>query len=362
VISCRGPVDTGEQGSAGGAGLAGFGALRGASEAMRPIFAMLARIAPTDLSCILVGETGTGKELAARAIHDASQRAGRPFVVVDCGAISESLIESELFGHERGAFTGADQKRIGAFEAAHTGTVFLDEIGELPIDLQPKLLRVLERREIKRLGSTTLVPIDVRVIAATHRDLSGMVHDARFREDLYYRLAEVVVRLPALRERRGDIALLAQRMLDEQAEEGSMGTALDASAIEALERWPWPGNVRELRNVLKSSMLMATQPVLRAADLRLSGRSTGLSNRPPARVDGAPPSDAMASIDVGAELPIKDARERWITALEREYLVRVLRRVGGDVLRASVESGVHRKSFERLLRQHGLKSDDVKEE
>ncbi|UJR78267.1 sigma-54 interaction domain-containing protein [Sandaracinus amylolyticus] len=338
-----------------------FGQLWGRSEAMKPVFALLAKLAPTDLSCILVGETGTGKELAARAIHDASRRAAKPFVVVDCGAISDNLIESELFGHERGAFTGADRQRIGAFEAAHGGTVFLDEIGELPIDLQPKLLRVLERREIKRLGSTRLLEVDVRVVAATHRDLPGMVRQGQFREDLYYRLAEVVVSLPALRERRGDVGLLAQRILDEYAEPGARPPQLDGSAIEELERRNWPGNVRELRNVLRRSMMMTSGPMLRAADLRLGAGPGGTSSRPPppSPVDLTGEEATSPSIDVADDLPIKDARERWVAPMEREYLIRVLKRCGGDLDRAAADAGVHRKSFERLLRQHGIKAGEV---
>jgi transcriptional regulator with GAF, ATPase, and Fis domain len=344
-----------------------FGKLWGSSDTMKPVFALLAKLAPTDLSCILVGETGTGKELAARAIHDGSKRADKPFVVVDCGAISENLIESELFGHERGAFTGAERQRIGAFEAAHGGTVFLDEIGELPIDLQPKLLRVLERREIKRLGSTRLIETDVRVVAATHRDLPAMVRSGTFREDLYYRLAEVVATLPPLRERVGDIALLVQRILEEYAEPGQRAMTLEPSAIEELERRPWPGNVRELRNVLRRSMMLAGGPVLRVADLRMS---SGPSNRPSSRPLTSPPSappgpggesSIPPSIEVAEDLPIKDARDRWVAPMEREYLIRVLKRCGGDLDKAANEAGVHRKSFERLLRQHGIKAGDIRD-
>ena len=336
-----------------------FGQLWGRSEAMRPVFALLAKLAPTDLSAILVGETGTGKELAARAIHDASRRSAKPFVVVDCGAISENLIESELFGHERGAFTGADRQRIGAFEAAHGGTVFLDEIGELPLDLQPKLLRVLERREIKRLGGARLLEVDVRVVAATHRDLPAMVREGKFREDLYYRLAEVVVPLPPLGERRGGLGLLARRLRDEFAEPGQRPPQLDQGAIEELERRPWPGNVRELRNVLRRTMMMSSGPVLRAADLRLGAGMGGVASAPPPEAaEQAGREAGVPSIDVSEDLPIKDARERWVMPMEREYLIRVLRRCGGDLDRAAAEAGVHRKSFERLLRQHGIKASD----
>jgi DNA-binding NtrC family response regulator len=337
-----------------------FGLLYGSSDAMRSVFALLAKVAGTDLSTVLVGETGTGKELAARSLHDASARRGKPFVVVDCGAISDNLVESELFGHERGSFTGADQRRVGAFEAAHTGTVFLDEIGELPLDLQPKLLRVLERHEIKRLGSTKMVEIDVRVVAATHRDLHAMVRAGTFREDLYYRLAEVVVTLPPLRDRKADMALLVGRILTEYAEPGQKPLSAEASAIEELARRAWPGNVRELRNTLRRAMILAEGGVLRVSDL------TSLSSLGPSRPveirqdrNEAPADPSLPTAELSDDLPIKDARERWVAPMEREYLVRVLKRCGGDLDKAAAEAGVHRKSFERLLRQHGIKTGDI---
>jgi DNA-binding NtrC family response regulator len=355
-----------------------FGALYGTADAMRPVFSLLAKLAPTDLSCILVGETGTGKELAARAIHDHSPRAGKPFVIVDCGAISDNLIESELFGHERGAFTGADRQRVGAFEAAHGGTVFLDEIGELPVELQPKLLRVLERKEIKRLGASRHQDVDVRVIAATHRDLPGMVKTATFREDLYYRLAEVVVELPPLRDRLGDIALIAQRILDELGDEGGQVHKLSEDAIASLARRPWPGNVRELRNVLKRAVVLASGPTLTASDLAQSNLRAGGRERTDGMRDSSPGSSALPNnspsvamppsaappgepMEVGDELPIKEARDRWVAPMEREYLLRVVKRCNGDLDKAAEEAGIHRKSLERLLRQHGLKAGDFRE-
>ena len=335
-----------------------FGALYGTADGMRAVFSLLAKLAPTDLGCIIAGETGTGKELAARAVHDHSPRADRPFVVVDCGAISDNLIESELFGHERGAFTGADRQRIGAFETAHGGTVFLDEIGELPIELQPKLLRVLERKEIKRLGGSRLMDVDVRVVAATHRDLLAMVREGTFREDLYYRLAEVVVELPPLRDRLGDLPVIAERMLFEMAEEGEAPRTLSPDAITALSRRTWPGNVRELRNVLKRAVVMSSTPVLTASDLKLD------AIRPLRQVPGsdvpAGEAPADAQVEVADDLPIKDARDRWVAPMEREYLLRVIRRCGGDLDKAAEEAGIHRKSLERLLRQHGLKANDFR--
>jgi DNA-binding NtrC family response regulator len=224
---------------------------------------------------------------------------------------------------------------------------------------------VLERREIKRLGSTRFVETDVRVVAATHRDLPELVKLGQFREDLYYRLAEVVVTLPPLRERRGDVGLLAQRILEEHAEPGARPMQLEPAAIEELERRPWPGNVRELRTLLRRSMMMSSGPVLRVEDVRLGPGASALPRaaRPPVAAEhaAARPGDEATSPspDVADDLPIKAARERWLAPMEREYLIRVLKRCDGDLDRAATEAGVHRKSFERLLRQHGIKAGDV---
>ncbi len=336
-----------------------FGELFGASEAMRSVFAMLAKVARTDLSAILVGETGTGKELAARALHENSARADKPFIVVDCGAISPTLIESELFGHERGAFTGADRQRAGAFEEADGGTIFLDEIGEMPIDLQPKLLRALERREVKRLGATRLLEVDVRVIAATHRDLAAMIEKGDFRQDLYYRLAEVVIPLPPLRERREDIPVLVRRFLENEAEEAVIPVGdVEPSALDALKSRAWPGNVRELRNVLRRAVALASGGTIRPRDL-LDLSSEGA---PRSQSSWPPPAGESDPVAVGEELPIKEARERWVEPMEREYLMRLVKRCGGDLDRAAQQAGVHRKSLERLLRQHGLKASDLRDD
>ena len=332
-----------------------FGELYGRSTLMQEVFALLAKVAATDLSCILHGETGTGKELAARGIHAHSARSSHPFVVVDCGAISQSLIESELFGHERGAFTGADKQRTGAFEYADGGTIFLDEIGELPIELQPKLLRALERREIKRLGAAKPIEVDVRVIAATHRDLPVMIQKGDFREDLYYRFAEVVVDLPPLRDRKDDIGLIADRVLQESIAQGGQVRSLDPSVQAELEIQLWPGNVRELRNVLRRALAMANGSVLMASDLVDMDADRPLSTDLRASI----PTQAGASGDVAEALPIKEAREKWVAPMEREYLVRLVKRCNGDLDAAAKDAGVHRKSLERLLRQHGLKASDL---
>jgi len=322
-----------------------FGELFGRSQPMREVFGLFERVSPADLSVVIIGETGTGKELAARAVHNYSRRKDRPFVVVDCGAVSETLVESELFGHERGAFTGADRSRAGAFELADGGTIFLDELGDLPTTLQPKLLRALEQREVKRLGAARPLSVDVRVIAATNRDLRQEVESSNFREDLYYRLAEVVSYMPPLRERREDIRPLAELFLEDQARRGGKGRSLSAELISVLESRPWPGNVRELRNVLRRASVLANDEELGPHDLPEQGFL-----RP-----------RTEPLDVSAVdgLPIKDAREKWTEPMEKEYLMRLIRRTSGDLDRAAEIAGVHRKSVERLLRKHGLKVHEI---
>src|SRR5581483_941506 len=226
-------------------------AILGRSPRMRDVFGLIRRIAPTDVSVLIEGGTGTGKDLAAHAIHALSTRADRPFVVIDCGAIPANLIESELFGHERGAFTGASYSRAGAFERASGGTIFLDELGELKLDLQPKLLRVLENREVRRLGGDQTVAVDVRVVAATNRELSKQVKAGRFREDLFFRLSVIDVHLPPLREREGDLQHIIGTVLGSAQTVRLHGRKrVGLPAMERLERYAWPGNVRELMNVI----------------------------------------------------------------------------------------------------------------
>jgi DNA-binding NtrC family response regulator len=318
-----------------------FGELYGTSTAMRSVFALLEKVASVTLKCLLVGETGTGKEIAARAIHDSSDRAGGPFVILDCGAVNENLIEAELFGHERGAFTGADRSRAGAFERAHHGTIFLDEIGELPIELQPKLLRLIERRELTRIGAAESIEVDVRIIAATHRDLAAMVDEGTFREDLLYRLAEVVVRMPPLRDHPEDIPLLACAILDRQ--EGRRRT-LGLDAIAYLVEQPWPGNVRELRNMVRRAAALSGEAVLsrecfeRLEQVRPSSKPPPYSSLPP-----PPPVSSIA-------LSLRESRRIG----ERQYLAQLLESHGADLDAAASRAGIHRKSLERLLRQHGL--------
>src|SRR5690606_35109849 len=249
-------------------GPSSFGEAIGTSPAMRRVFAVLRRIAPTDLTVTILGETGTGKDVLARAVHQSSQRAGRPFVVFDCGAVAPTLIESQLFGQERGACTGAVDASQGAFERAHGGTLFLDEIGELSLDLQPKLLRVLEQRRVSRLGGQTDRPVDVRVVCATNRDLEQEVAAGRFRQDLFFRVNVAVVRLPPLRERRDDLLALVQHFTAQQG-----GLSVSDEAMEILTHHDWPGNVRELRNVIQSAAAVSDGRVLRPRDFILfSGR------------------------------------------------------------------------------------------
>ncbi|MCB9600171.1 MAG: sigma 54-dependent Fis family transcriptional regulator [Sandaracinus sp.] len=310
-----------------------FGALVGRAPVMRRVFELLARAATSDATLLLGGETGTGKELAARAVHDASARASGPFVVVDAGAVPATLLESELFGHEKGAFTGADRARRGAFRAADGGTLFLDEIGELPTDLQPKLLRALESREVKPVGSEHTLPVNVRVVAATHRDLREEVNARRFRADLYYRLAVLEVRLPALRERGEDVAFLAETLLERLgASTSRRRVLLDDETKDALARSTWPGNVRELRNHLER--LLALGP---------RGVGAARETTPSAVADDAP------------IVPLKEARAAWNAAAERAYLEDLLARCRGNVRAAARRADVDRPYLYRRLKAHGLR-------
>jgi DNA-binding NtrC family response regulator len=300
---------------------------------MRQLFATLERIAPTEASVVLEGESGTGKDLAARAVHAGSRRARKPFVVFDCGAAAPGLIESELFGHARGAFTGAAGERAGVFEAAHGGTLFIDEIGELPLELQPKLLRVLEQREVRRLGENTVRPVDVRVLAATNRDLEREVEAKRFREDLFYRLAVVRVRMPALRERPDDIPQLIDHFLQDLAVDG-LPPVLGPEVRAALCRRPWPGNVRELRNAVARAVYLP-EDALRSQSL------------------------AQASVDeVDTEVPYKVAKDRLLEAFERRYLGALLASTDGNVSAAAKKSGINRTHLQAMLKKLGMRGSD----
>jgi two-component system, NtrC family, response regulator GlrR len=324
-----------------------FGCMVGTSAAIRRIFALLPRIAASGSTVLIEGETGTGKGLLADALHRESPRRDGPFVVVDCGAIPATLIEAHLFGHERGAFTGAHTARPGAFEAACGGTVFLDEIGELPVDMQPKLLRALEDRVVKRLGSVEPVPLDVRVVAATSRDLRREVNTGAFRSDLYYRLNVVRLRLPPLRERREDIPLLAQHFYSQLAGHGDLLPPADL--VETLIRQQLPGNVRELRSVVERAVLLG-DPAL-AAELAGDERTNPATERP---VDRAAPGPLQPDFSV----PFRAAKERLVSTWERAYLSELLGRSGGNLSRAARTARMDRNHLRELLRRYKLRVSD----
>lgn len=326
-----------------------FGALWGRSLRMREIFGLLERIAPTEATVLIEGETGTGKDLVAHTIHDFSRRKDGPFVVVDCGAVAPNLIESELFGHEKGAFTGATATRQGAFEMAHGGTIFLDELDELPLDLQPKLLRVLEQREIRRVGGSRPFKIDIRVVAATKHDLRKEVERGKFREDLFFRLSVVPVRLPALRERKEDLPLLARSFLARLAGKAAEEVHLDERLLGSLTAHDWPGNIRELRNVLERGVVMGVGDM---ALLEVSGRvpATGTGTGSNGAVSGA--GAAMPEFD--AALSYRDNKERWENDFEQRYLRWLLSRSEGNISRAAREADMDRKYLRKLLKKHNL--------
>jgi transcriptional regulator with PAS, ATPase and Fis domain len=299
---------------------------------MQALRRTIASLVHNESTVLIQGESGTGKELVARAIHASSARAERPFVPVDCGALPESIIESELFGHERGAFTGA-VGAPGLFRMANGGTLLLDEIGEIPLAVQAKLLRVLQQREVRPVGATAALPVDIRVIAATHRDLAEMVREGRFRMDLFYRLNVVRLEIPPLRERPGDVPLLAQHFLNEHRPAASPVRGFEDAALEALARHDWPGNVRELENTIESALALARGPLLTVADLRL------------ARPVAAP---APGGPDPGTPLSLE--------AYERCALERALREAGGDANRAARLLGLGRSTYSRKRARHGLRA------
>jgi DNA-binding NtrC family response regulator len=319
----------------------------GRSPAMTQVFELVKKAARSEANILVLGESGTGKELIARAIHANSPRAGQPFVPVDCASLPEHLLESELFGHEKGAFTGAVRSKPGLMETAHRGTLFLDEIAELPAPLQVKLLRVLQERQIRRVGGTSLVDVDVRVVSATNRDLRDAIAKGQFREELYYRINVIAIQLPPLRERAGDVRLLAHTFL-KQYGQGRV-TAIDDAAAQALERYAWPGNVRELQNVIERACALAEGPTVTVKDL-------------PDHVLHAIPRPAAVSEAVAAvpsaegDLTLKDAKERWLQVLEVAYLRDLLARHDGNVSSAAKAAGIDRKTFHRLINKYDLRA------
>jgi DNA-binding NtrC family response regulator len=327
-----------------------FGEVLGASEPMKRLFSLLAKAAPTEATILLQGETGTGKEAIAESVHQASRRAKGPFIVVDCGSIPHELIASELFGHAKGSFTGANVDKQGLIEAANKGTLFLDEIGELALDLQPQLLRVLDRRQVRRVGETQSVDVDIRVIAATHRDLRAMVRAGTFREDLYYRLAVVATQVPPLRDRKSDIPALATWFAERM---GRGSFAQSPALLEQLQRHDWPGNVRELRNVVERALSLGTSSL---ADLGGDARAPSASDSNPSLPAGDDGVKRGSNPDV-LELPFKEAKAALVETFERDYLSALLARHHGNISRAAAEAGIDRNYIHRLVKKYNLEVD-----
>jgi DNA-binding NtrC family response regulator len=329
--------------------------LIGQSPAMKLVFAAIERAAPTQAPVLITGESGTGKELVARAVHAASLRASGPFELVDCGGLPPTLIESELFGHERGAFAGATGDREGAFERADGGTLFLDEVGELPLDLQAKLLRALGDGEIRRVGGGSTKKVDVRLVTATNRDVRRQVNSGQFRADLYYRLAVMQIRMPPLRERREDLPLLVRAMLKTIADDRGLEVHIepDATLLETLGRHSWPGNVRELRNYLEQLVIMRMAPPL-GTDGDPSKARTGLD--PNFAWGSTPPTaDRLEAFAALQKLPLRIAKAELLEQFERHYVTELLQATHGNVAEAARRAGVDRVTLFRTIRRYGLK-------
>ena len=314
----------------------------GSSAPMKSVLALAERVAPTDSNVLVYGESGTGKELLARYIHQRSRRAEQPFIPVDCVSLNDALLESELFGHEKGAFTGAHAAKPGLFEIAHGGTVFLDEVSGMSPNLQARLLRVLQERQVRRVGGTRFTHVDVRVIGASNQDLEDLCRKGTFREDLYYRLNVIPVSLPPLRAREGDILLLANEFVTRfvqrvQTDSGAV-PAIDPSAADLLMRYGWPGNVRELQNVMERAAVLVDGP-------------TVMSTHLPDRLQALADKDSTTS-DSGS---FKLAKQQAVEAFERNFLLDLLKRNEGHMSRAAREAGVDRKTIERMVKKHGLR-------
>jgi len=309
----------------------------GKSEAMREVIEVISRVSTTDANILLTGESGTGKEMVASVIHSRSYRNTKPFIPVDCAALPENLLESELFGYERGAFTGASTTKKGLIETAHEGTLFLDEIGEMSLTLQAKLLRTLQERVVRRLGSNRFIPVDIRIISATNRDLKRAVQEGSFRDDLYYRLNVIHINIPPLRERREDTPLLALHFLKRFASLHRKETnSISAEAMSALEDYSWPGNVRELQNVIERAVIMSDKKVIELKDLPEELHSN-------------------KSIPILPEnLSYKEAKEAWLTAFEKNYLQSLLESSSANISKAAERAGINRKTIHRLIKRHKL--------
>jgi DNA-binding NtrC family response regulator len=361
------------------------GDLIGRNPRMREIYSIIEKIAPTATTVVIEGETGTGKEVVAQSIHKLSLRGEGPLIVVDCGAVPPNLIESELFGHEKGSFTGATMTRQGLFEMADGGTLFLDELGELPLDLQPKLLRALEQREIRRVGSAKPIKVDVRIIAATNRNLEEEVRQGRFRQDLFYRLSVVRLMLPSLRERTDDIHSLLRHFLKNHRfnldGDGNMRIGgITRPALDCLRAYHWPGNVRELVNVVERAVSFCDSGTIDVGDLPEHVRDAAIHPRGPssAPIDAGNGSSGRAATAsdtgeapvpaypprppdelVSGDITFKDARERWVSSFERDYIVSLLRRNSGNISHAAREADIDRKYFRKLMKKYGIDAADA---
>ncbi len=316
----------------------------GTSTAMQLVFETIKKVAKTDANVLITGESGTGKELIARCIHANSNRKDRPFVAVDCAALPENLLESELFGHEKGAFTGADKTKRGLLELAHQGTLFLDEIGELASQLQAKLLRTIQEREFRRLGGERLISVDIRIISSTNRDLKAAVEKGAFREDLYFRLNVVEINLPPLRSRLGDIPLLANYFLGKYSKAYQKSVdKISPEAMKTLEAYPWPGNVRELQNVIERAVALAEDNVIKVYDLP----------------DYIKERSIFELSQTSSDLSFKAAREKWLESMGRTYLINLLKRNKGNISQAAREAQISRKTLYRLLEKFEIDVDKL---
>lgn len=309
-----------------------FGGMIGQCPQMLDVFSTIKKVASSDVSVLICGESGTGKELVARALHSMSLRRNEPFIPINCGAIPENLLESELFGHERGAFTGAHSQVQGKFEYAHKGTLFLDEVGELSANLQVKLLRFLQEKTIQRVGGRQEIYVDARIIAATNVDIVSAIQDGKFREDLYYRIGVITIKLPPLRERQDDIMLLANLFLKRFSDEFKKKIrGFDSATVELIKSYDWPGNVRELENRIKRAVIMSESPMLQPLDLGFSGIDQG-------------------SILLSGKMTLKEARDK----VEREMIISALEKQKGNIAKAAEELGISRPTLYDLLKKHGL--------
>ncbi len=357
------------------------GSLIGANAKMREIYSIIEKIAPTATTVVIDGETGTGKEVVAQSIHSLSPRSRNELVVFDCGAVPPHLIESELFGHEKGSFTGAMMTRTGLFEQADGGTLFLDELGELPLDLQPKLLRALEQREVRRVGATKAQKVDVRIIAATNRNLEDEVRAGRFRQDLFYRLSVVRLHLPSLKDRSDDIPLLVQHFIEtgsynRGASGGPRVRGVARDAMTALQNYPWPGNVRELVNVIERAVSFCSHELIELSDLPdyvRSAKPQPVKEQPAARPlprqpTGGNPTVGSALSPTPPQTPdellsegvtFKDAKERWVATFERDYILQMLRRNGGNISHAARAADIDRKYFRKLMKKYDIEAAGV---